>query len=166
MAADDSFIILDLKGIKGECQDSDYEEKIQLQSAALGVMNDTTFTQGKGGSGKLSQIHPINFSKYTCKASPNMLGHCVEQKHVDEATLWILKLAGDNKKWAFWEVAMRHVLLRNFNFNAGGQMLPVESGSLHFAKIHFTYRPQANEGDQQGGLEWGWDLQKHCPWAP
>lgn len=165
--ADDSFIILDLPGIKGECQDSDYEDKIQLQSAALGASNDSSFTEGKGGSTKMSQILGINFTKFSCQASPNLIGHCVEQKHIEDATIWVLKLAGENKKFAFWEIKMKHVLVRNWNFSAGhSQILPMESGSLHFAKIHFTYRPQANEGDQSGGLEWGWDKQKHCSWAP
>jgi type VI protein secretion system component Hcp len=42
-----------------------------------------------------------------------------------------------------------------------GAQHPMESISLQFAIMESTYTPQDNEGSAEGGVRFGWDLQKN-----
>ena len=44
----DIYAFLELEGIPGEAQDSEYKDKIELQSFAWGASNNSSYTSGTG----------------------------------------------------------------------------------------------------------------------
>jgi type VI secretion system secreted protein Hcp len=160
MAAD-VFAFLELEGIEGEAQDSEYEGKIELQSFSWGATNSSSFAVGSGGSVAKGQIHDISVSMYTSRASLRLMERAVNGLHIKKGKISLLKLSGE-KKIAYFEVDLDHVLVTGFHISAhGGGQLPMESATLHFAKMKTKYLPQGNEGDAQGNVDFGWDLQKN-----
>jgi type VI secretion system secreted protein Hcp len=160
--AEDIYAFLDLEGIEGEAQDSDYEKKIELQSFSWGASNNNSFSHGTGGSVSKGQIHDISFTKLADKASVRLMDRVVSGLHIKKAKVSLLKQSGE-KKIPYLEIELTDVIVTSWQLSgSGGGHLPMESGSLGFAKMHTYYKPQGNEGDAAGNVEFGWDLQKNA----
>ena len=160
----DIYAFLELEGIKGEAQDSQYSEHIELQSFSWGATNNSSYSSGTGGNIGKGHIHDISFSKYMCKASPELMKRVVSGKAIPSGKLSLCKLSGekDGDKIAYYEVELENIVLTSYQVAAsGGAQLPMESGTLHFVVTKPKYRPQKNEGSADGGLGFGWDLQKN-----
>jgi type VI secretion system secreted protein Hcp len=155
------YAFLELEGIEGESQDSQYTNKIELQSFAWGASNNSSFEHGTGASIGKGQIHDIACSKYTDKSSLKLFERAVNGKHINSGKVSLLKQSGDTKI-PYLEIKLTNVAVTSFNLAAGsGGDLPVESFSLHFVKMHANYLPQGNEGDPTGNVDFGWNLQQN-----
>ena len=160
MAAD-AFAFLELEGIEGEAQDSQYEKKIELQSFSWGASNSSSFATGTGGSITKGQIHDISVSMYTSRASLRLMERAVNGQHIKKGKLTLCKLHGETKM-GYLELDLEHVVVTGFQISAGSNgELPMESATLHFVKVKAAYLPQGNEGDATGNVDFGWDLQKN-----
>ena len=125
MAAD-VFAFLELEGIEGEAQDSDYQGKIELQSFSWGASNNSSFAVGTGASVGKGQIHDISISMYMSRASLRLMERAVNGLHVNTGKISLLKLSGD-KKIPYFEIDMDHVVVTSHNISAhGGGQLPME----------------------------------------
>jgi type VI secretion system secreted protein Hcp len=156
----DIYAFLDLEGIEGEAQDSDYEGKIEILSVSLGASNTSSYGSGTGPSVAKGNIQPINFTKYTDKASVELFKRAVTGKPIDSGKLTLLKLSGDTKI-PYYKVDMTNVVVTSFQTAASGDgNLPMESFSLSFVEVQLVYQPQGNEGDPAGNKDFKWNLQK------
>jgi type VI secretion system secreted protein Hcp len=159
--ADEMYAFLDLKGIKGNSTDSDFTDQIPLQSMSWGVTNHGNFGHGTGGSKHRGQIHEISISKIMCRASPTLMQYCTTGEHIDEGTLSLCWQSGDTKK-PYYQVKLQKIRVTSHQIaGSGGAQHPMESVSLQFAIMQSTYTPQDNEGSAEGGVDFGWDLQKN-----
>jgi type VI secretion system secreted protein Hcp len=155
------YAFLELDGIEGESQDSDYAKKIELQSMSWGSTNNSSFRHGTGSSIGQGDTHDISCSKYTDKASLNLHKYCTIGKVIPSAKLTLLKQQGDSKI-AYFEVKLTNVVVTGWHLNAGGDgNLPVEQFNLHFVKHESSYKPQGDSGDPQGNVDFNWDIQKN-----
>jgi type VI secretion system secreted protein Hcp len=159
--ADEMYAFLDLEGIKGSSLDSDFKDQIPLQSMSWGVTNHGNFGHGSGGSKHRGQIHELSISKIMCKASPTLMQFCTTGDHISEGKLSLCWQSGDTKK-AYYEVNLKKIRVTSHQMAGGsGAQHPMESISLQFAIMESTYTPQDNEGSAEGGVRFGWDLQKN-----
>jgi type VI secretion system secreted protein Hcp len=159
----DIYAFLELDGIEGEAQDAQYTNKIELHSFSWGATNHSSFASGTGSGIGKGQIHDISFSKFTCKASLRLFERSVNGKPIEKGKLSLLKLAGE-KKIAYLEVELENVVITSFQITAGSDgQLPMESATLHFVIARSHYKPQGNEGDASGHVDFGWNLQKNVP---
>jgi len=159
----DFFAFLDLKGIEGESQDSKYTNMIELHSFSWGATNNSSFASGTGSGIGKGQIHDISCSKYTDKASLKLMERAVNGKPIATGKLSLLKQSGDTKI-AYVEVDLTNIVVTSFHVNATGDgSLPMEAFTLHFVKAQTHYKPQGNEGDPAGNVDFGWDLQQNEP---
>jgi len=157
----DIYAFLELKGIPGEAQDSEYKDKIELQSFAWGANNNSSYSSGTGSGIGKGQVQDISISKFTDSASMKLMEGAVTGVPIPKGKLTLLKLSGETKV-PYFTAELEHVIITSFHMSAsGGGQLPMESASLHFVKVKSTYTPQANEGQGTGGIEFGWDLQKN-----
>jgi type VI secretion system secreted protein Hcp len=158
----DIFAFLDLEGIEGESQDSEYTNKIELHSFSWGASNNSSYKSGTGSGIGLGQIMDISCSKYMCKASLKLMERVVNGKPIDSGKLTLLKQSGDTKI-AYFEAELKNVVLTSFHVAAGNDgQLPIESLTLHFVEVNSHYKPQGNEGDPAGNIDFGWNLQKNA----
>jgi type VI secretion system secreted protein Hcp len=160
----DVYAFLELENIEGEAQDSKYKKKIELQSFSWGATNNSSYSSGTGGNIGKGHIHDISFSKYMCKASPELMKRVVSGKAIPKGKLSLCKLSGekDGDKIAYYEVELENIVLTSYQVAAsGGAQLPMESGTLHFVTTKPSYTPQKNEGTGDGAIHFKWDLQQN-----
>lgn len=157
----EGYAFLKLEGIEGEAQDADYADHIAVQSWSQSVSNNASFGAGSTGGGVGRAVHgDMSFTKYIDKATVNLCKFCTTGKHVDKATLTVLKQSGDTKI-PFYTVEMTDCMITAHNLNGTGSGdLPMEHLAIAFAEIKYSYQPQANTGDASGNVDFGWNLQK------
>jgi type VI secretion system secreted protein Hcp len=158
----DVYAFLELEGIEGEAQDSDYSNKIALQSCSWGASNNSSYTTGTGSGIGKGQIHDISVSKFMCKASLKLMERAVNGKPIPSGKLSLLKMAGETKI-PYFELELKNIVITSFQMAAGSDgQLPMESFTLHFVEVQSHYKPQGNEGDPAGNVDFGWNLQQNA----
>jgi type VI secretion system secreted protein Hcp len=157
----DIYAFLDLEGIEGESKDSDYTDKIEIQSFSWGATNNSSYASGTGSGIGKGQIQNMSFSKYADKSSLKLMERVVNGKPISTGKLSLLKQSGDTKI-AYLEFDLTDVVVTSFQASATGDgSLPMESFTLHFVQVQSHYKPQGNEGDPAGNVDFGWNLQQN-----
>jgi type VI secretion system secreted protein Hcp len=157
----DFFAFLDLDGIEGESQDSDYKNKIALHSFAWGATNNSSFKEGTGAGIGKGQIQDMSCSKYSDKSSLKLMERATNGKAIGKAKLSLLKQSGD-VKIPYMEFELTNVVVTSWQLSASGDgQLPMEAFTLHFVKVKSSYKPQGNDGDPAGNVDFGWNLQEN-----
>jgi type VI secretion system secreted protein Hcp len=156
----DLYAFLELEGIEGESQDSDYENKIAIDSFSWGATNASSYHRGTGaGTGK-GEILEIHFTKTMDKSSPKLMERVATGQHIPSGKVSLVKLSGDSKI-PYYQVELTDIVVSTYQVAAhSGNHLPSESFSLSFVKTMVHYQPQGNEGDPAGNVEFGWNLQQ------
>ena len=77
--------------LEGESKDKDHEKEIDVLSWSWGASQSGTFHYGGGGGAGKVNIQDISFTKWVDKSTPNLMRHCCNGKHFDEATLTVRK---------------------------------------------------------------------------
>jgi type VI secretion system secreted protein Hcp len=153
--------LLELDGIPGESADAKYPGSIEVESFSFGATNaGTTTAGGGGGAGKVS-FSDISFSKRLDKSSPLLYLHCAQGKHIRSATLYVRKAGGD-KPLEYYVVKLTDVLVSSVQTSGGGDVV-VESFSLNFTKIEFSYAAQKPDGSLDTPVKSGWDIAANVP---
>ncbi|MGO9684312.1 MAG: Hcp family type VI secretion system effector [Beijerinckiaceae bacterium] len=156
------YAFLDLDGIEGESQDSEYQKKIELLSFSWGASNNSSFSAGTGAGIGKGQIHDMHFTAFASKASLKLMERSVNGKAISSGTVTLLKQSGDTKI-AYLKYELTNIVVTNFEMSASGNgELPTESFTLHFVKVKSSYQPQGNEGDPAGNVDFGWNLQENA----
>jgi type VI secretion system secreted protein Hcp len=159
----DIYAYLELEGIEGESQDAQYKDKIELQSVSFGAVNNSSYAQGTGSGIGKGRIQDISCSKFCDRASLRLWERTVNGKAVDSGKLSLLKLSGDTKI-PYLELELTNIVVTSFQTSARGDgLLPMESFNLSFVQVKSHYKPQGNDGDATGSVDFGWDLQQNTP---
>jgi type VI secretion system secreted protein Hcp len=159
----DIYAFLDLDGIEGESQDSQYQNKIALQSFSWGATNNSSYVSGTGSGIGKGQIQDISCSKFCDKASLKLMERSVNGKPITSGKLSLLKQSGDTKI-PYLELELTDIVVTSFQTSASGDgQLPMEAFTLHFVQVKSHYKPQGNEGDPSGNIDFGWHLQQNGP---
>ena len=152
--------LLELDGIPGESIDAQRPGAIEIQSFSFGASNSGTIVGGGGGAGKVS-FSDITFSKNLDKSSPILYLHCAQGKHIPKATLYVRK-SGSDKPVEYYVITLSDVLVTSVQTSGGGG-LPMESLSLNFAKIEFSYAAQKPDGSLESPVKSGWNIATNMP---
>jgi type VI secretion system secreted protein Hcp len=159
----DVYAFLDLDGIEGESQDSDYQNKIGLLSFSWGATNNSSFSAGTGSGIGKGQIQDISCTKFVDKASLKLMEKAVNGQPINSGKISLLKLSGDTKV-AYLEFELSNIVVTSYQVSGSGDgQLPTDHFSLHFVKVKSHYKPQSNTGDASGSVDFGWDLQQNAP---
>lgn len=141
--------------IKGEATDDTYKEHINIESYSWGVSQQATFSAGtgQGGGAGRSNVQPMHFTKYICKASPDLMIHCATGVHIADATLFVRKAGG--KPWLYFQFYMKNVIVALYQTGSGGGSgaLISEQFALDFEELTLTYWPQNAQGGQGSKVE-------------
>jgi type VI secretion system secreted protein Hcp len=157
MALFDAFLKLD--GIKGESADAKHKGEIDIASFSWGVsQTGVSATGGGGGAGKVS-FQDIHFVKKTDASSPLLMLNCANGAHIKEANFVVRKAGGTQLEYL--KIKLTDILVSSFKDHGSqkGDEIPMESITLNFAKVEYTYQPQGADGKAQGGpILAGWDV--------
>jgi type VI secretion system secreted protein Hcp len=149
-------MFLKLDGIKGESKDHKHKDEIHIESFSWGMSQTGAHgTGGGGGAGKVA-VHDISITKFLDKASPALMLHCCNGKHIKDGLITVRK-AGE-KPVEYLKIKLTDILVSSVQEAGHGGDLLSESLSLNFAKFHVEYQEQKPDGSGQPGGEMGWDV--------
>jgi type VI secretion system secreted protein Hcp len=154
MSQADMFLQLD--GIKGESQDTVFQDAIEILSFSWGVQNTGSAQYQLGsGQGKV-QVQDLHLTKRIDKSSPSLLQASVTGKHISSGTLSIRKAGGD-AALVYLTYALTNILVSSVSTGSGGAEVH-ESVTLNFQQFTASYFVQGEGGTSQGSGEFGWDI--------
>ena len=131
----DAFLKLD--GISGESKDSKHKGEIEILSFSWGVSNSgrACSVGGGGGEGKAT-FQDFSFVHRFDTASPQLMAHCANGKHISEGTITVRKAGGEQTE--FLKIRLDQILVSSSQAAGGGGSEPMEQVSLNFTKIEVT----------------------------
>ena len=152
-------IILDMgDGVKGESTLAGHKGKIELLSFNHGVAMQITGDIGNSErtSGRPSH-QDFTVVKYLDAASPVLNQACCEGKEFPQAHVIIGRNDGGGVS-ELMRYTLRGVLISSISVGGGGGDKPVETLTLNYNKIEWSFTPLKPEQGQEESVEGKWDL--------
>jgi type VI secretion system secreted protein Hcp len=152
--ASDGFLKLD--GVQGESRDEKHPNEIQVHDIQFGLQQEGSMHYGGGGGTGKVNFHDVSFSKKFDFASPVLMGYCANGKHIPKGLVTIRK-AGEHPL-EFLKIKLEDIIVSSMSSSGFGSGDGIEHLSLNFAKVHFEYTSQKQDGSKDKTNEFGWDV--------
>ena len=146
--------------VLGESVSDNHPNAIDVQSYSLGVSNPVSIGSATGGAGAgKASFSALNILKRVDRSSPILMKDVAAGTHFLTADLYVEDLTGR----LITLVHLNHVFMESEQDSGGGQF-PVESLSMVFQSIFWTYYPQNSDGTNGTPTTGGWDavMNKSC----
>lgn len=142
-------------GVTGEATHKDHKGEIEVLSWSWGASNASGLAGGGSGQGKGS-ASDFNFMHKYDKASPVLAKQCASGKHFPTVVMTARK-SGEGQQ-DFFKVSMKEVFITSVqpSGSSGGEIM--ESVSMSYKDIEFSYKPQDAKGSLGGEVKFGWNL--------
>jgi type VI secretion system secreted protein Hcp len=148
---------LKIEGIPGESKDGKHKDEIDLLSWSWGATQTGGFAYGGGGGAGKVSMQDFHFTMKVNKATPKLVLHCANGKHIPKAVLTVRKAGGEQQeylKYSFYDLLVS-------SYQTGGSDgtdIPTESISLNYSKFEIEYKEQDQKGALQGAVKAMWDM--------
>jgi type VI secretion system secreted protein Hcp len=155
-------MFLKLDGIKGESKDKAHPApSIHIESFSWGVSQTGAHSSGGGGGAGKCNVHDISVTKMLDVASPSLMLHCLNGKHIKEGLITVRK-AGE-KPLDYLKIKLADILISGVQHAGHNQSdLLTENVTLNFAKVWVEYQKQKADGAGEKGDEMSWDVKGNC----
>ena len=163
--ATDMFLKID--GIEGESSDKAHPGEIEVLSYSWGVSQPLSSSASSAGSltAGRADFQPLTIVKAIDKATPLLMQHCADGKHLKNIRLELCRSGEDKQpymKYTFTDVVISALQPGGSGGN-GGEALPVESVSFAYGKAEWEYtQTKVTGGKGSGSVAGGWDLQANA----
>jgi len=128
----DAFIKID--GVPGESSDAQHKEWIEIESFHHGVSQPSA-----GGLGSAAEGAPLIVAKTVDKASPILMLHCCNGKHIPKVELELVKQ--EVERPVFYKITLVDVIVSSVR--PGGStltdVLPLEEVSFNYGQVQWDY---------------------------
>ncbi len=152
-------LILDCgDAIKGECQLTDFTNKIEILSFSHGVAQQITGDQSntKRTSGKPNH-QDFTVTKYQDLASCMLIDYCNQAKPI--ATVTVTVGQNDNGKVTkIFVYQLTNALISSVSTGGGGGGKPQETITFNYTAINWAYTAQKSDVTDAGNLSAKWNL--------
>jgi type VI secretion system secreted protein Hcp len=150
-------MFIDIKGIKGESQDDEHKDEIDVLAFSWGVSNSgTTHVGGGSGSGK-ANFQDLSFTKYIDKSSPILVQHAATGTHIAEAKLVVRKAGGKQMEYIMYH--LKDIIVSSISSGgSGGEDRLTENCVLNFGSFHYKYTEQLKTGGAGAKPEFKYDI--------
>jgi len=146
----DAFLKFD--GIKGEAQDLELFEQIEILGFSWGASAPYGASSGEQSRRGDCQVQNFTFTKLTDRASAPLLQAVAAPKSPVKAMLTVRKAGSNGKPLKYLEILFEKVSVASWDISAAGSDgVLVESVSLTFGKFTVTYHQQAADGAKSTG---------------
>lgn len=142
-------------GVTGEATHKDHKGEIEVLSWSWGASNASGLAGGGSGMGK-GTAADFNFMHKYDKASPVLAKQCASGKHFPSVVMTARK-SGEGQQ-DFFKLTMKEVFITSVqpSGSSGGDIM--ESVSMTYKDIEFSYKPQDDKGALGGEVKFGWNL--------
>jgi type VI secretion system secreted protein Hcp len=151
---------LKIDGIQGESHNYRHVGEIDLVGFRSGLMQKVISSLGGGAGAGKPEFSPLKVFKYIDKASIPIFVACATGKNLKKATLSIVKSGGEIPS-DYFVIVLSDVFVSSVNDSTettDGEGNLLETVSLEYSKIEWTYTPQNDDGSPGTALKGGWDL--------
>jgi type VI secretion system secreted protein Hcp len=148
--------------IEGESMDDKHRGWIEIQSCNMGILQNISTSDSSvgGATAERADFSDFRFNKLLDKASPRLSLACADGTHFPEIVIELCR-AG-TEKVRFMEINLSDAIISSITMDAMGDF-PVETITLHYAKVQWRYTQQKREGGgAAGNVATGWDCQRNC----
>jgi len=155
-------VIMDLGDtIKGESTVDGYKEKIELLSFSHGVAMQITGDQSnqKRTSGRPNH-QDFTISKYVDLSTCKLLANCNAGTAIPLVKVFCLQNE-QGKMNPIITYEMSNVVVSSISESGGGSQKPVETVTLNYSKIVWTYKPQLANNEAKGQDSTKWSLESN-----
>ena len=153
MAVVDFF--LKIAGIKGESQELKHKNEIEVEAWSWGLTNPGA--AAPAGAGKPT-FQDFSFVKRVDRSSPRLALASATGEHIPQAILAVRRPTG-RVSFEFLKVTLSDVQVSGYQGTAEGtEAPPMDSFSLKFSKIEFSYTMQKEDGSPDAPVTVGWDV--------
>jgi type VI secretion system secreted protein Hcp len=150
-------VFIKIGSIQGEARDAKHKNEIDVLAWSWGMSQAGSAHVGGGmGSGKVA-VQDLRFTKYVDKASPDLMLHCCNGKHIPNSKLTVRKAGGDTLE--YYIVTMKDVIVTSVETgDPGGDDRLKENVTLNFAQMMVDYKEQTASGGVGATPRMGWDI--------
>lgn len=150
---------LKIDGIRGESQDKQHQDEIELQSFAWGNSNDET--QGGGGASPKVTFQDFRFVSPASKAGPQLMVHCATGKRIPRAVMTGRREGGRTMQ-EYLKITLEDVLVTSYvsNGSSSDGGTPMDTASLKFGKIEVEYTEFKADGKKGETVRVSFDIAK------
>jgi type VI secretion system secreted protein Hcp len=150
-------MFLKIDKIDGEAVDHKHAKEIDVLAWSWGMSQSGTTHNSEGsGAGKVN-VQDISITKYVDRATPTIMQHISQGKHITEATL-VVRKAGE-KPLEYITIKMTDVIITSLSTGgSGGEDRLTENITLNFAKVTYEYDPQDKKGGGKGKIPYNFDI--------
>jgi type VI secretion system secreted protein Hcp len=122
-------------------------------------MQSGTADKNSGLGGGKVQMQDFHFTMTSNKASPKLMLHCANGKHIKNAILTVRKAGEDQQEYL--KYTFTDVLVSSYQVGgSGGSVVPTEQISLNFTKIEHEYKEQKADGSLGGAVKSFYDMKQ------
>jgi type VI secretion system secreted protein Hcp len=148
---------LKIDGIPGESTDSKHGKEIDVESWSWSESNGGGSGMGSGhGAGKVT-MNDFSFSMRTNKASPKLMLNCANGAHIKDALLTCRKAGKEQQEYL--KIKFSDLLVSSYQTGGSrGDVVPMDSITLSFTKVEFTYSPQKPDGTLDSPVVHNYDI--------
>ena len=152
---------LKIEGADGESADEKHKGEIDVLSWSWGASQSGTMQYGGGGGAGKVQMQDFTFTMRMNKATPKLVLHCASGEHIKSAVMTARKAGKQQQEYL--KLTFTDILVSSYQTGGSGDgdVVPIDSISLNFAKIEFEYKAQKADGTLDGAIKTHWDLKEN-----
>ena len=160
MANRDMF--LKLEGIESDSLDAAHENEIIVDSWSWGMVQSGTTHEGPGGGGGKVSGGDMSVAKKVDKATPAIMKHCCNGKHIPSGTLTIRESGGDAPV-EYLKIEMETIMITSYQTGGSSddQDRIEEHLTLNFQSYVTTFTEQTATGGAGASTPQGWNFAKN-----
>jgi type VI secretion system secreted protein Hcp len=153
-------IFLKLAGIKGESEDAEHKDEIEVLTWDWSVSQQSNMHLGSGGGAGKCTVNDLAIEHHIDCATPNLIQYCLTGKHIDSAVLVMRKAGGAPLEYV--RIMMEDVLITQVrSVHCASMRFPREEVRLSFARVRQEYVIQNARGGSAGAIGMGYDIKSN-----
>ncbi len=159
----DIYVKFGSPAIKGESQDKDHKDWIEVNSWHHTIVQPRSATASTAGGHTAERCEhgEMIFAKDLDVVSPLLYQHASGGSTFDEVTVEFYRADGEGKRVRYLEIKLKYVLIASVTPSVVSQGVPSETFSLKYAAVQWKYTQQKIGGNQGGNSQGAWSLTKN-----
>ncbi len=159
----DIYIKFNGPDIKGESQDKDHQNWIEVHSWAHNMLQPKSATASTAGgfTSERCEHGDMVFKKDIDLVSPQLFQACSSGQTFKEVQIDFLRADGDGRRVKYLEVHLKNAIVASVSPTVEDEGLPTETFALKYAAVQWRYTQQKVDGGQSGTSQGAWSLTKN-----
>jgi len=155
-----------IDGIEGESASKQADKQIEVITWQHGITMPIAAGHNSNVAGKHGRCdhRDLTITKYMDKTSPTINLYCSGGNNIKSAVLTVWQAdKADADPIEFYKIELEDCIITSISTSAGGTDLPMETVTIHYNKIKWTYATHSRDapGGKKGNVSTGWDLEKN-----